>query len=146
LVSNRSCAGGRAALWSMSAYHDLLLLEFAVDNPNDYHEHPNFSAFMVRKTFPQTFGRFDENFVPAYREDSDARARLALAKRKAYVTGGAWVYHFGSRTISADPDLREEISFRFQARDAYFREKWGQGVLSDVQQLRARYYPHPYNE
>jgi hypothetical protein len=135
-----------AILWSMGGYHDLFTLEQAVDNPNDVHEHPNFSAFMVHKSFPQTFGLFDENFTPGYFEDSDAHARIALAGQRALVTGGAWFFHFGSRTINSDPEFRETMPPLFNRNQAYFIEKWGHPNVGEVEHMRELYFKHPYNE
>jgi hypothetical protein len=134
-----------AILWSMGAYNDREGLERAIDNPEDFHEHPNFSAFMVHRTWPETFGRFDENFVPAYHEDSSCHAQIALAGQRAYVTGGAWFYHYGSRTINSDEAFRSSMPSEFVKGAQYFQHKWGTGVLSEADQMREQYYQHPYN-
>jgi len=134
-----------ATLWSMGGYHDLAGLESAVDNSADYHEHPNFSSFMVHRSFGRTFGRFDENFVPAYCEDNDAVARIAHADGKAFITGGAWMYHFGSRTINSDEEFRSKMPLDFTRNAQYFQHKWGTGIVNEPDQMREQYYHHPYN-
>jgi len=133
-----------ASLWSMGAYHDLFGLEQAGEDEN-FSEHPNFSAFMVYKTFPEVFGRFDENILPAYFEDSCAHARIALANQKAYVYGGAKFYHFGSRTINSDEEFRQTMPPLFQKNANYFFQKYGHTVVGEVDQMREVYYQHPYN-
>ncbi len=138
-----------ASLWSMGAYHDLFSLEQAPisdDWETNFSEHPNFSAFMVKADFPNRFGRFDENFIPGYFEDGDAAARIALANQKAYVYGGAWFYHFGSRTINSDEEFRATMPPLFQKNAAYFLQKWGHGVVNEPDQMRRLYFDHPYNE
>jgi hypothetical protein len=135
-----------AILWSMGGYHDLFSLEQAVNKPEEFSEHPNFSAFMVYKTFPEVFGRFDENILPAYYEDNDCAARIALANQKAYITAGAWFYHFGSRTVNSDEEFRATMPPLFQKNASYFLAKWGHPVVNEPDQMRRLYFDHPYNE
>ena len=134
-----------AVLWSMGQYNDLFSLEEALEDEN-FSEHPNFSAFMVHKSFPEVFGRFDENFVPAYCEDCDCHARIALANQKAYVYGGARFFHFGSQTLASDESLREDMAKLGGANGRYFVEKWGHGIVNEVDDMRRLYFPTPYNE
>jgi len=135
-----------AVLWSMGNYHDLFSLEQAINKPEEFSEHPNFSAFMVHRSWPEVFGRFDENFIPGYFEDSCAHARIALANQKAYVTAAAWCYHFGSRTINSDEEFRATMPPLFQKNAAYFLRKWGHTVVNEPDQMRRLYFDHPYNE
>ena len=87
---------------------------------------------MVHRSFPEVFGRFDENFVPAYCEDCDCHARIALSGKKAYVYGGARFFHFGSQTMAADEQVRADLASRGGANGRYFIEKWGHGIINEV--------------
>ena len=134
-----------AVMWTMAEYSDLALLEEAPEDEN-YSEHPHFSCFMVKKDFFDKVGRFDENFKPAYCEDGDMHARIALAGYKAYIYGGARFYHFGSRTIKSDTELWVKNQQTFPKNQQYFLEKWGHPIVNDVERMREVYWKHPYNE
>jgi GT2 family glycosyltransferase len=134
-----------AVMWTMSEYADLGILDEAAEDEN-YTEHPHFSCFMVKPDFLRVVGRFDENYSPAYLEDGDMHARLALANLKAYVYGGARFYHFGSRTIKEDRELWAKNGVTFPKNQQYFLSKWGVPPVNDVEQMRKVYYKHPYNE
>lgn len=133
-----------ACLWSMGTHDTLETLE---DAPEDetFEEHPHYAAFMVKPSILSEVGLFDENLVPAYFDDSDHHARIALANKKAYVYGGARCFHFGSRTASEDATLHDEIGPLFSRNARYFMEKWGFGVVNDPPEMRTTYYQHPYN-
>lgn len=134
-----------AVMWTMSEYADMGGLEEAPEDENSS-EHPHFSCFMVKKNFFSHVGKFDENFFPAYCEDGDMHARLALANLKAVNYGGARFYHFGSRTIKSDNQLWENNTKTFPKNQQYFLDKWGHPIVGDVDQMRQVYYKHPYNE
>lgn len=134
-----------AAMWTMAEYADLALIEEANEDEN-FSEHPHFSCFMVKADFFDNVGKFDENFVPAYCEDGDMHARLALADKKAYVYGGARFYHFGSRTIKSDTQAWMSNTQTFPKNQQYFLEKWGHPIVGDVDEMRRVYFKHPYNE
>ena len=135
-----------ALLWTMAEYADLALLEESSEDEN-FSEHPHFSCFMVKPVeFMQEFGKFDENFVPAYLEDGDAHARMALAGQKAYIYGGARFYHFGSRTIKSDSNEWQKNTVTFPKNQEYFLEKWGHPPVNEVEKMREVYYKTPYNE
>lgn len=120
-------------------------LETAPEDEN-VSEHPNFSSFMVKNTIQDVVGLFDENIKPAYFEDNDFHARIALDNKKAVVYGGARFYHFGSRTINSDPILREEMPPLFRNNEKYFIDKWGTKNVPEVDDMRKVYWKHPYNE
>lgn len=133
-----------ACLWSMGTHDTRQTLE---DAPEDetFEEHPHYAAFLVKPAILSEVGRFDENLIPSYYEDSDHHARIALAGKQAYVYGGAKCFHFGSRTINEDEILHEEIKPRFARNARYFMEKWGFGVVNDPDEMRTTYDQHPYN-
>jgi GT2 family glycosyltransferase len=133
-----------AVMWTMSEYADLALLEQCPEDEN-YTEHPHFSCYMVKPDFFKHVGRFDENFTPAYCEDGDMHARLALAGLKAYVYGGARFFHFGSRTIKSDNELWQKNGQTFPKNQQYFLEKWGHPTVNNVEDMRTIYFKTPFN-
>jgi len=109
-------------------------------------QHPNFSAYMVGKTFIEQFGEFDENFYPAYFEDNDMHARICLVNKKAVNYGGARFFHYGSRTVNSDMEYREKMPPMFRANAEYFKTKWGITPVHEPDEMREKYWKHPYNE
>lgn len=132
-------------MWTMGQYGSIITLNSC--NPgNEFSEHPNFSAFLVKSNFLDEMGNFDENFIPAYMEDNDMHIRIALSNKKALVYGGALFFHFGSRTVGSDPILSSEVATMFKINGDYFRAKWGAGTISEVDEMRKVYFKTPFNE
>ena len=135
-----------AIIWTASEYSDLALLEESPEDEN-FSEHPHFSCFMVNpKEFIEKFGKFDENFRPAYLEDGDAHARLSLAGEKCYIYGGSKFYHFGSRTIKSDTEEWNKNTISFPKNQQYFVDKWGHPPVGEVARMKEVYFKTPYNE
>jgi hypothetical protein len=134
-----------AVLWTMTECRDVANLETCKEDEN-YAEHPNFSAFMVKPDFLGHVGKFDENFIPAYCEDGDMHARLVLAGLKAYSYGGAKFYHYGSQTIKSDQELQNKNAQTYPKCQLYFLEKWGHRMVDNVEEMREVYFKHPYGE
>lgn len=132
-------------MWTAAEYSDLALLEESPEDEN-FSEHPHFSCFLVKPDFFKHVGRFDENFIPAYVEDGDMHARLALGGFKAVIYGGARFYHFGSRVIKSDQNAWQSNTQTFPRNQQYFLDKWGHPPVNDVERMREVYYKHPYNE
>jgi predicted glycosyltransferase involved in capsule biosynthesis len=108
-------------------------------------EHPNFSAYMVHKTFFDTMGSFDENFEPAYFEDNEMVARIALMNKKAVMYVGSRFFHYGSRTINVDMEFRATMPPMFDQNREYFAEKWSQPPVNEPEEMRKHYYKFPYD-
>lgn len=132
-------------MWTAAAYSDLTMLEESPEDEN-CSEHPHFSCFMVKPDFFDHVGKFDENFMPAYLEDGDCHARLALANLRAIIYGGARFYHFGSRVIKSDRQAWESNTQTFPKNQEYFLRKWGHPPVNEVAKMREVYYKHPYND
>lgn len=112
-----------ALLWTMADYEDKRSLNNA-EIRSDFDESPHFSAFMVDERLFQEIGKFDENFERAYMEDVDMHLRILLAGKKALKTASALFYHYGSRTIFCDDDLRAKSNIAHMKNREYFKEKW----------------------
>jgi GT2 family glycosyltransferase len=134
-----------AAMWTASEYVDLAAIEQAPEDEG-YNEHPHFSCFMVKPDFFSHAGKFDENFVPGYVEDSDMHYRLTLAGQKCYTYGGSRFFHFGSRVIKSDRELWEKNKITFPKVQQYFLNKWGHPVVNEVNEMKKVYFPTPFND
>jgi GT2 family glycosyltransferase len=134
-----------AVLWTMTECRELASLEVCPEDES-FGEHPNFSCFMVKSDFFTHVGKFDENFTPAYCEDSDMHARLVLAGFKAYGYGGAKFFHCGSQTIRSDRDLLNRNAQTYPRCQLYFLEKWGHIMVDDVERMKEIYFKRPYGE
>jgi hypothetical protein len=116
-------------LWTMANWHalseqaDLPGLEQA-PVPDNFVEHPHFSAYMVDARLFEKVGPFDEHFEPAYNEDLDMHWRIKRAGERAVQYEGARFYHYGSRTIGEDPSLFGANLITHSKNNEYFVEKW----------------------
>ena len=93
-------------------------------NPDPW-DHPNFSLFMIRSTFPEQVGWFDEHFWPAYWEDTDMHEQIKAKGLRTYTPEGAEFHHWGSTTIRENATLRALNNQTFERNKAYFLKKWG---------------------
>ena len=135
-------------LWTASEHTDLRTIKNAELDDN-YDEHPHFSCFMVNQRLLDTVGYFDENFVPAYFEDSDFHYRILLSGNKAAKTGSAKFYHYGSRTIKLDHELERHNVITYEKNRAYLKEKWGFDphghVFEPPEEMLKVGYSYPFN-
>lgn len=123
-------------MWTASEYDDYYTIEDDILDDN-FDEHPHFSCFAMSPvginalrahedgTSEQIPGFFDESFAPAYFEDVDMHNRIIRAGGKAYKTGSAKFYHYGSRTINVDDDLHKTNLRTYEKNRSYFVNKWG---------------------
>lgn len=88
-------------------------------------EAPEFSCFMLNKKAIDKVGYFDEKFYPAYFEDNDYHYRIKLAGCRAVKTNKALYFHYGSRTIKDNPDVKEKSNLGYTANREYYKQKWG---------------------
>lgn len=134
-----------AEMWTASEHIDEYDINECAEDEN-YSEHPHFSCYMVRPSFFENVGEFDENFKPAYCEDGDMHARLSLANKKAYIYGGAKFYHKRSNTIKTDAELWNKNANTFPKNQKYFEEKWGSKPVNTPEEMRVVYFKHPFNQ
>ena len=86
---------------------------------------PDFSCFMLSKEAIDKVGYFDERFFPAYFEDNDYHYRIKLAGLKASKTNQSLYFHYGSRTIKNNEEVRNKSNLGYIANRNYYKEKWG---------------------
>jgi len=82
------------------------------------------AAFGIRADCVQRVGWFDENYVPAYYEDSDMDYRCRLMGVEV-ADLRLPLDHFGSATIKGSKHYQRENGRTFGAGRAYHHEKWG---------------------
>ena len=88
-----------------------------------------FAAFGISAQAVERVGWFDENFVPAYCEDTDYRRRCALAGVPIEELAAAALHHTSS-TYRSDSHLAQENARTYPENVAYYRRKWG-GWIGD---------------
>lgn len=88
-------------------------------------ESPEFSCFMLKKSTVDKIGYFDPNFYPAYFEDNDYHHRLKIAGLHAYKTNQAVYYHYGSRTMKQDDEIKALVNNGYAINREYYIDKWG---------------------
>lgn len=71
----------------------------------------------------ETIGYFDENFIPAYYEDTDYFRRVRLAGMKQFTVQDTCIRHVGSLSLATvHPDVHNQQFLRIAQ---YYVKKWG---------------------
>lgn len=112
------------------------ILEYEEKGEVSWAEHPNYSCFLVASDFFKLVGRFDENFWPAWWEDSDSHYRIKLLGYHAITTTAAPSVHYGSVTTKRLPTPPDSGHSQ-----AYFLKKWG-----SVNRTLDEVYETPYDD
>jgi len=86
-----------------------------------YHEHPDFSCFMITPETIERCGWLSEDYLPGYYEDNDYHHRLLLSGWKAWGTNWAPYCHIASRTRYAHPNIVSHQQFRDNRQKFYDR-------------------------
>lgn len=130
------------ALWTGCQEH------LASLGPGGVAEGGDFTLAMLAPETLAVHGYFDENFRPAYFEDNDYFARVALAQQACMVVHGATYVHHGggSQTKAADPDSAHHIDHWFGQNRDYFVRKWGRTPADSGEEIRRTYFLHPFND
>lgn len=114
-------------------------------------EHPDYvtlpanqghSLFAVTQCGLQTIGAFDENFYPAYLEDSDHMYRVKLAGASWMDVPDVHAIHgeaptYGSHSVHASHELMARNLQTHQRNFTYYLSKWGGSPGQEK-------YEHPY--
>ncbi|MBS1071002.1 hypothetical protein JK222_04685 [Gluconobacter cerinus] len=80
---------------------------------------------VIGKAALNEIGYFDQNFSPAYFEDTDYVYRLENAHLKVEIDERILVDHDRSTTLRTNPELKKQIDEIFGRNERYFRRKWG---------------------
>lgn len=87
-------------------------------------EDMGYCAVAFNKIAWSVLGCFDQNFFPAYFEDTDYGRRAELAGFRKVIAEGTFVQHKGG-TIYRNQALREQNHKTFVLNEAYYVAKWG---------------------
>jgi GT2 family glycosyltransferase len=103
----------------------------------------SFCAFLIDRRLLEAVGPFDEQFSPAYFEDSDMVYRIKLRGLKLLTTASALFHHFESVTLQSaifktEFQYVKTFSDSVKINEARFVRKWG-GVPGSEQ------YQVPYD-
>lgn len=88
-------------------------------------EHPDYSAFLIRKSVTDKAGWFNEECWPAYTEDSDFHVRCHRAGVRAVCIDVPFLHHGASTLKSCDPSEAIIIRRGAEANRARFKAKYG---------------------
>ncbi len=97
-------------------------------------EHPDFSCFMISKTVTDKVGGFDENYYPAYAEDSDMHVRMHRAGVRAVCVDIPFLHHGAGTLKTAGAGEVARIRRGADANRSRFREAYGCLPGSDAYQ------------
>ena len=98
----------------------------------------DFACFAFGWRAFQAVGAFDENFFPAYSEDTDYITRVQKAQVPFVVDDRVLVQHARNKTTRVSPEVRGIISAAKKANEDYFEVKWGNKPTLDL-------YDRPFN-
>lgn len=109
-------------------------------NINNERPHPDFSAFMISKQVTDKIGWFNEDYFPAYCEDSDYHVRMHRAGIKAVCVDLPF-YHAAAQTLKqAGEGEQARIRRGADANRERFRKTYG--CLPGSEDYEALFTPH----
>lgn len=108
-----------------------------------YHEHPDFSCFMIAPETIDRIGFFSEQYLPAFFEDNDMHWRMLLTGYKAFGTDWAPYSHVASRTRYENPEIVTHINFR-ENKIKFYREMMTDDVKQEIADERYQHWLSKY--
>jgi hypothetical protein len=129
-------------LWSATEWKELNTLEQAPLS-SEVSDYVDSSCFMADQRLFERVGRFDEEFDPAYHEDSDMLYRIKLAGYKTLSSRSSLFYHLGRGTIKSmafqgDLEGLRYVNAGLESSLRKYIEKWGGPPRQEV-------FSKPYN-
>lgn len=88
-------------------------------------EHPDFSCFYITKEVTDKVGWFNEEYFPAYCEDSEYHIRMHRAGIKAVCTDLPFLHHGAATVKHCDPAERSKIQRGADRNRERFRAVYG---------------------
>ncbi len=83
-------------------------------------------CMLIRKEMFDKAGYFDENFGIGIGEDTDFSMRLKKSGFDSWITGSAFIHHFGSKTIK---NIKDEVGNGFEVKNIdILKKRWGHGM------------------
>lgn len=131
-----------ALLWSPIEYKNWV--DFTAFVPEEKVEnYAHYSCFLVNPLLLGLIGKFDEQFEPAYYEDSDISYRIKLARGRQLSTRRSAFFHAQTGTITgalhADFDLLISLKSSFETNPQRYVAKWGAMPYRET-------YHYPYDD
>lgn len=93
--------------------------------PTSESPHPDFSAFLIRKSVTDKVGWFDERCFPAYTEDSNYHVRMHRAGIRAVSIDLPFLHHASQTLKHSDPKDRAMIERGAHENRERFRKEFG---------------------
>lgn len=93
--------------------------------PSSERPHPDFSCFLIRKSVTDKAGWFNEEFFPAYCEDSDYHVRMHRAGIRAVCIDLPFLHHGAATLKYANPLDRSHIRHGSDKNRRKFYEMYG---------------------
>lgn len=99
-------------------------------DPTKKRRHPDFSAYLIRRSVWEKVGPFDEKFLVAYAEDADMHLRMYRAGIDAYALELPFLHHGAQTLKNAEPEEQRLIQEQAERNREYFKAKYGFSVGS----------------
>jgi GT2 family glycosyltransferase len=117
------------------AEEDQVFIPHDIPSANGIYSDDMFSLFMIRSTFFDKFGTFDENFDPAWWEDTDMLYRIKLLGGNVFQSPIPYVHlmHQSTKKLT--------IPANSVKSGEYYIKKWG-SAKKDLKET----YANPYND
>ncbi len=133
----------QALIWSGVECTDMKTYEEAPPG-EAVHQGAMFSCFLIDHRLFEELGQFDEQFSPAYHEDSDMLYRAKLRGFSSLRTESARYFHFDRMTIKGakieeDENFLEGVSKHLNENLQKYKNKWGGPPGQEV-------FAHPYQQ
>lgn len=118
-------------VWGGDEWKDRTTLESAaLEEHNAGVVGVHFNCFLIDRRLFDQIGEFDEQFEPAYHEDSDMIYRVKLAGKTMFRTSRARYHHFDRITIKGAAAERQEefldkLRLMMDNSMALYEKKWG---------------------
>lgn len=122
-------ANPQAIMWSGAEWPNQESLESATLE-EETHQAVNAACYLIDKRLFEVVGKFDEQFEPAYHEDTDMMYRIKLLNLPVLSTNRARFYHLGRVTLRGamrhdDQNTLQELRIFMDLSMERYAAKWG---------------------
>ena len=100
----------------------------------------SFACSVLTRHAISRVGYFDENFFPAYFEDSDYVARMKRSHLETALLKEVIIEHARSSSLRASDKIRDQYSLHWKRNEEYYNSKWGGGLSKNGE------YSYPFND
>ena len=100
-------------------------------DPAKKRRHPDFSAYLIRRSVWEKVGPFDEKYLVAFCEDADMHLRMHRAGVDAYALELPFLHHGSATVKNADPEEQQLIEQAAAHNRKHFLTTYGCEVGSE---------------